>query len=342
MPPIRFGVAYDFRNPPDSGFGHPELYAAVLEQIQWLDERGLDLVWFTEHHFIGDGYLPSWIPVASAAASLTKRVRFSSDICLLPFNNPVRLAEDLAILDNISNGRTEVGIGMGYADHEFRGFGIPKRRRVSLTDEGLEVLQRCFAGERFSYSGQRYEFNNIKITPGYVQEGGPPLWVAAMSKLGALRAARFAAHLLPQGPRDEVLDPWREAMEQAGHELTSRRVGILKSVLVTEDPERDWPEVRTAERYRMNSYGSFAADSRHSPGNKADTYANPALIPQTWVVGDVATCVVQLIEFIRGFGITDIVTWALPPGFHPDRMNPSLERFVGEVAPQVRAQLGVE
>ncbi len=97
---MRFGVCYDFRNPPDSDIATPSLYGEVLDQIQWLDQLGLDLVWFTEHHFVDDGYLPAWIPVASAAAARTKRVRFSCDICLLPFNNPVRLAEDLAVLDN--------------------------------------------------------------------------------------------------------------------------------------------------------------------------------------------------------------------------------------------------
>jgi len=342
MPPIRFGVAYDFRNPASSGFDHPTLYGAVLEQIEWLDEKGLDLVWFTEHHFIDDGYLPSWIPIATAAAARSKRVRFSADICLLPFNNPVRLAEDLAILDNVSNGRAEIGIGMGYADHEFRSFGIPRSRRVSLTDEGLDILQRCFTGERFSYTGRRYTFNDVKITPGYVQPGGPPLWIAAMSEPGALRAARYAAHLLPQGPRDEVLDPWRTAMAAAGHDVSTRRVGIIKSVLVTDDPERDWPSVRAAERYRMRSYGDLATDSRHSPGNKAATYANPALIPQTWVVGDVAACVDGLVDFIRAFGVTDIVTWALPPGFHPRRMDDSLERFATDVAPRVRERLSVQ
>ena len=143
-------------------------------------------------------------------------------------------------------------------------------------------------------------------------------------------------------PRDEVLDPWRTALSAASHDLSTRRVGILKSVLVTDDPERDWPEVRAAERYRMQSYGTFAADSRHSPGNKAETYANPALIPQTWIVGDEATCTKGLVDLIRTFGITDIITWALPPGFHPERMNDSLERFVTNVAPRVRAEVDVE
>ncbi len=124
-PPLRVGTVYDFRNTPESGMDMPSLHAAIMDQIVMLDGLGLDLVWFTEHHFLDDGYLPSWVPMAGAIAARTKRVRLSSDVCLLPFNHPVRLAEDLAVLDNISNGRIEVGVGMGYAPHEFRGFGLP-------------------------------------------------------------------------------------------------------------------------------------------------------------------------------------------------------------------------
>src|SRR3954471_5844478 len=159
--PLRLGVAYDFRNPPESGLSHQALYAAVLEQAVWLDSLGLDLVWFTEHHFIDDGYLPSWIPVAGAMASRTRHVRFSCDVCLLPFNHPIRLAEDLAVLDNISGGRVEIGVGLGYAAHEFRGFGLPVSHRLSYTEEGLEVLRQVFAGERFSFRGKRYDFQDV-------------------------------------------------------------------------------------------------------------------------------------------------------------------------------------
>lgn len=143
MHKLRIGVCYDFRNPPDSGRSNRVLYQEILEQVQWLDRIGADLVWFTEHHFVDDGYLPSWVPVAGAMAAVTSNVRFGTDICLAPFNHPIRLAEDLAVLDNLSGGRVEVGLGMGYAPHEFRGFGFPVSRRVSLMNEAIEVLQRC-------------------------------------------------------------------------------------------------------------------------------------------------------------------------------------------------------
>ena len=238
-PPLRVGTVYDFRNTPESGMDMPSLYAAIMDQVVMLDGLGLDLVWFTEHHFLDDGYLPSWVPMAGAIAARTKRVRLSSDVCLLPFNHPVRLAEDLAVLDNISNGRIEVGVGMGYAPHEFRGFGLPVSRRVSLTDEGIEVLRHCFTGEKFSFHGKRYDFDDVVIRPRYVQPGGPPLWIAAMSEPGAQRAARNDSNFLPQGARSTVLDPWRATLKASGRNPDSYRVGIIRSCLVTDDAERD-------------------------------------------------------------------------------------------------------
>ena len=337
-PRLRVGVAYDFRNPAESGMSHAAFYAAIIEQAAWLDELGLDVAWFTEHHFVEDGYLPSWIPVASAIAARTRNLRFSSDVCLMPFNHPIRLAEDLAVLDNISNGRVELGAGMGYAPHEFRGFGLPVSRRVSLTNEALEVLRLAFTGETFSYQGQRYSFTDVKITPGFVQPGGPPLWIAAMGRPGAERAARFGANLLPQGLRTETLDPWRSTLQASGGDAEGRRIGIIRSCLVTDDAERDWPAVRAGERRRMAVYNRFFAEAGGRGG--VESITQEERIPQTWVVGDVDHCVAELSSFIREYGLTDLVTWGVPPGMRPEQMAPSLERFVRDVAPRLRAAAG--
>lgn len=331
---LRLGVCYDFRNPPDSGLADSTLYAEILEQVQWLDRLGADLVWFTEHHFVEDGYLPSWVPVAGAMAALTERVRFGTDICLLPFNHPIRLAEDLAVLDNLSGGRVELGVGMGYAPHEFRGFGLPVARRVSLTDEGIEVLKHCFTGERFSYRGTRYQFEDVVVTPGYVQPGGPPLWVAAMSEAGAARAARHQTNFLPQGLKRRAFDPWVEALSAEGRSPSDYRVGIIRSILVTDDAGADWPAVRAAERYRMALYNRFFEESGQGFGERGDP------IPQTWVVGNVDHCVTELAAFVAEFGITDIVTMAVPPGLRADQMASSLERLFRDVAPRLKARVG--
>jgi len=334
MPELRIGVCYDFRNPPDSGRSNPRLYDEILEQVRWLDALGADLVWFTEHHFVDDGYLPSWVPVAGAMAAVTERVRFGTDICLMPFNHPLRLAEDLAVLDNLSGGRVELGLGMGYAPHEFRGFGIPRRRRLSLMNEGIEVLQRCFRGERFSYRGQRFQLEDVVVTPNYVQPGGPPLWVAAMSEGGAARAAHYDTNFLPQGLKRRAFDPWVAELTATGRHPADYRVGIIRSILVTDDRDAEWPVVQAAERYRMQLYRQFFEDSGGEGfGEKGE------LIPQTWIVGDAAHCVAELRAFIDTFGVTDIVTMAVPPGLAAAQMTGSLERLFTRVVPALKSDL---
>src|SRR5258705_4740259 len=140
--PLRLGVVYDLRNPLGSGITTPDLYAEIIDQVAWLDGLGLDLVWFTEHHFVDDGYLPSWTPVAGAMAARTRRVRFSSDICLLPFSHPIRLAEDLAVLDNLSGGPVANGAGMCDPPLAVRGLGPSPVPRVCRTEDGAAAVSR--------------------------------------------------------------------------------------------------------------------------------------------------------------------------------------------------------
>ena len=333
MHELRIGVSYDFRNPVNSGVSDAHLYAEILEQVKWLDQIGADMVWFTEHHFVEDGYLPSWVPVAGAMAAVTSHVRFGTDICLMPFNHPIRLAEDLAVLDNISGGRVDIGLGMGYAPHEFRGFGFSPSRRVSLMNEGIEVLQQCFTGERFSYHGKRYQFEDVIIKPGYVQKGGPPIWLAAMSEPGALRAAHYDTNFLPQGLRKKSFDPWVKALQSTDRKTSDKRVGIIRSILVTDDRSADWPVIRAAEKYRMQLYNRFFEESGEGFGETGEP------VPQTWIVGDVEHCIAELKSFIREFGITDIVTMAVPPGLRADQMGDSLQLLFSEVVPGLKAEL---
>ena len=235
-PPLRFGVMYDCRRLPGSDQTMASVYAATVAQAVFAEQLGFDSVWFTEHHFLDDGHLPNFVPVAGAVAARTKRVRLSTDICLAPFYHPLRLAEDLAVLDNISGGRMELGIGMGYAAHEFKGFNIPQSRRVSLTEELVEILRLAWTGERFSFHGKRYDFEDITVTPRTVQAGGPPLWIAGMSAGSAERAARFGVRAIAEiagvsigivsGVRRGHGNPSREklaAIDRAVEELTMER-----------------------------------------------------------------------------------------------------------------------
>jgi alkanesulfonate monooxygenase SsuD/methylene tetrahydromethanopterin reductase-like flavin-dependent oxidoreductase (luciferase family) len=151
-----------------------------------------------------------------------------------------------------------------------------------------------------------------------------------MSEAGALRAARFDTNFLPQGIRSRSFDPWVEALAASGRAPRDYRVGIIRSILVTDDRDTDWPLVRAAERYRMALYQKFFEESGEGFGDRGEP------VPQTWIVGDVEHCVAELTAFIAEFGITDIVTMAVPPGLRAEQMGDSLERLFSEVVPEVK------
>ncbi len=307
-----------------------DVYSATVEQAVLADKLGFDHLWFSEHHFLEDGYLPAFQPLAGAIAARTTQIRISNDIALLPLYHPVRLAEELAVLDHISNGRMEFGIGMGYVPKEFEAFGVPLKNRVSMTDEAIEILRLAWKDEPFSFKGKRYELSNINVYPKPVQPLGPPLWIAAMKEPGALRAARFETNLLPQGRREDVLDPWRNELKAQGKDPDDYRVGIIRSVYVTDDKERDWPVIREAERFRMGVYNTFMAETPDEYG-----WGSGDGIPQNVIIGTPSEVISQLKAFIDAYGITDIATSGLPPGIDPEFMAANLERLAREVIPEL-------
>ena len=321
---------YDCRHVPGGQMTMTDVYSATVEQAVLADKLGFDHLWFSEHHFLEDGYLPAFQPLAGAIAARTTQIRISNDIALLPLYHPVRLAEELAVLDHISNGRMEFGIGMGYVPKEFEAFGVPLKNRVSMTDEAIEILRLAWKDEPFSFKGKRYELSNINVYPKPVQPLGPPLWIAAMKEPGALRAARFETNLLPQGRREDVLDPWRNELKTQGKDPNDYRVGIIRSVYVTDDKERDWPVIREAERFRMGVYNTFMAETPDEYG-----WGSGDGIPQNVIIGTPREVISQLKAFIDAYGITDIATSGLPPGIDPEFMAANLERLAREVIPEL-------
>jgi alkanesulfonate monooxygenase SsuD/methylene tetrahydromethanopterin reductase-like flavin-dependent oxidoreductase (luciferase family) len=126
---MKFGVMYDFRNPKQWRRPFTELYSAMLDQIAMLDDLGYDNVWLTEHHFVDDGYNPAVLPTAAAIAARTRKIRIGTFVLLLPFHDPVRVAEDSTCVDILSNGRFDLGVGQGYRAEEFAAFKLPRPER---------------------------------------------------------------------------------------------------------------------------------------------------------------------------------------------------------------------
>ena len=160
---LRFGLWYSLRNPAQWQRPYAEIYAETLKQIAWAETIGYDDVWLTEHHFCEDGHAPSILPIAAAVAATTKRLRIGTSVLLLPLHHPVRVAEDAATIDILSNGRFDLGVGIGYRLEEFAGLGLTRADRASRVDEGIEIIRAL------------WRLSDRAATPGLPDTLSPPL-----------------------------------------------------------------------------------------------------------------------------------------------------------------------
>src|ERR1700687_4846707 len=140
------GIRFDLRVPPFASATHAELYAACLDQCAWADHLSLDVVVLSEHHGVGDGYLPAPLTLAAAIAGRTKKIRINIAAVLVPLHDPVRLAEQLAVLDLASESRVSFVAGLGYRDEEFAMAGIDRKQRGKLLEEYIEVMRTAWTG----------------------------------------------------------------------------------------------------------------------------------------------------------------------------------------------------
>ena len=190
---IRFGLWYDFRNPAPWRQPTDRLYREIPDQIAWGENNGFDDVWLSEHHFIDDGYLPSILPVSATIAARTERIRIASGVLLMPFHNPIRLAEDIATVDVISGSRFELRVGIGFKPEEFAGFGVSSKQRGARTDQSLEILRRALGGETVTFKSEFFDFQNVRVTPEPIQKPYPPIWLGGFTAAAARSVSAMAS-----------------------------------------------------------------------------------------------------------------------------------------------------
>jgi alkanesulfonate monooxygenase SsuD/methylene tetrahydromethanopterin reductase-like flavin-dependent oxidoreductase (luciferase family) len=247
-------LRYDMRAPAFGPATTAELYATALDQVAWADRLGFDQVHFTEHHGSDDGYCPSPLVLASAVAARTQAMRIEC-VLVLPFYEPVRLAEDTAVLDLVSAGRLDLMLVGGYVAREFAMFGHTLDDRPGLVEEGIRVLRAAWSGEPFERDG-----HVVRVTPKPLQPGGPRITMGGSSKAAARRAARIADAFSPTFR--ELWDVYREACEEAGRDPgppPGRRGPAF--VHVAEDPDRAWAQIAAHALHENNSYGAWIAEA---------------------------------------------------------------------------------
>ena len=240
---MRFGVGlFSMQTHKDLNITHKELYRNTLEQVKLAEDVGFYSAWLSEHHFLDDGYCSSPMTMAAAMAARTNTIRIGTGALILTLHNPVRVAEDAATVDLISNGRFDLGVAIGYRKEEFDGLNIPIVQRPSRIEEGIEIIQKSWDEGPFTYEGKRFNFKNIDVTPKPLQLP-IPLYIGAFEEPAIRRAGRLGLPLLigPGRTIDMIKDTlfwYNDSAIEAGHNLEDIDHILLRETFVADTQEK--------------------------------------------------------------------------------------------------------
>ena len=329
---MEFGVLYDMRNPRGSGIPNATLYRQTLEHIERMEELGFDTVWLTEHHFIEDDYLPSVLTMAAAVAARTTRVTIGTAVLLLPLHDPLRVAEDAAVVDILSDGRLRLGLGLGYKLEEFEAFGVDRGARASLLEDGIEIIRGAWADGPFSHHGRHRYIDRRDVTPKPVQRPGPQIWLAGRASVPVRRAATVGDGLIVVGGPD-LYREYHEAHRASGR-TDPARLCIFAFTYPSRDPERHEAELGRYATYRMENYAKWY-------GTAGDLPVDRALLDTVGAGGarsffGTPDRVIEELKSAEAAGATAALWFATLPGTTPDATTPLFEALASDVMPAFR------
>jgi alkanesulfonate monooxygenase SsuD/methylene tetrahydromethanopterin reductase-like flavin-dependent oxidoreductase (luciferase family) len=322
----RLEIRYDLRNPAAAGTSVAERYEAALEQIAWAEGLGIRTVTLSEHHGTEDGYLPSPLVFAAAVAARTTRIKIRVAALIAPLHDPLRIAEDAAVVDQLSRGRLELVIANGYVASEFAMFDKQLSERVPAVVEAIETLKAAWTGEPLEFRGR-----TVMVRPRPFREPRPPLFLGGGSAPAARRAARIADVFFPSDATH--WETYRQAILDAGGPDYGEMPPVgPRFVHVAEDPEQGWAQVGPFVANDRGSYGRWASESGLDTGHREVTADNGLRDDPEYVVLTPQQCVAM----IQDLGPSG--TLPLNPmmgGIPPEIAWSSLRLFETEVLPRL-------
>lgn len=349
---MKFGLFHSVQLP-DPG-KQQKFYREALEQVVWAEQLGFDSVWITEHHFTRHGIVSATLSVLAYLAGITSTIRLGTAVAVLPFHNPIQLAEEAATIDLLSNGRLDLGVGRGYQWGEFHRLNISMDEADGRFDEAMEVITKAWtATEPFDHEGRFWKFNDMTVHPKPVQTPHPPVWVAASSQSSMDRVAKQNWNLLiGQGePFQQVaqqVDYFRTAVTEAGSSYNPDRITVARAMYTAptlEQAHRDaqapflWFK-RTGQEVSAppDRRGELLPDNyreyrRRFSADAAFDYENMA---ENVILFGPPDLIAERIETLRQAGVENLIFFVNFGGIENQKVLDSLELFATRVAPQFR------
>ncbi|MCU1457858.1 MAG: luxA [Actinomycetia bacterium] len=319
---MQVGLFHDLRNPPEWERPWPGFYERVLQRCADAEMQGADAFWFTEHHFMEDGYLPQPLTFAAAVAARTNRARVGTAVVLAALRDPVHIVEEAAVVDLVSGGRLELGFGAGYREVEYAAFGADMRQRMALTDAAVRDVRDLLASGR--------------VTPAPVQRP-IPIWLGYQGPRGARAAGRLGVGLLSLRP--ELLEPYREGLVEGGHDPGAARMGGVIDLIVADDPDAAVERLLPHLAYQQESYrSSHAPDGSGTPitadSLRARLRERGSLPGFAVLTPDDA--IARVLQRTADLPVEHVYFWASIAGMPDDLADRHVELLLSRVAPAVR------
>jgi alkanesulfonate monooxygenase SsuD/methylene tetrahydromethanopterin reductase-like flavin-dependent oxidoreductase (luciferase family) len=309
-----------------------EFYREQLEQVEAAEEWGFDSFWIAEHHFHEYGAVPSPPVWLAAAAERTHRLRLGAAVAILPFRNPLHVAEEYAMVDVLSGGRLNFGAGSGYLKHEFEGHGIDPEQKRDRFDEALDIVLRAWRGERVSFEGTYHRVRDVQLNVRPMQWPHPPVWIAILRYEAAPFVARkgFPIMLVPYATTEHLDElrqataRFRQAYLEAGHPAERLDLPVALHTYVTDSRDAAAAEAREA----MDRYVRTRLYAKTRP---YETLLEKNLI----VTGSPEECL-RTLRLYRDAGMTHLLAIVNYGGLPHKRVLRSMERLAKEVLPALR------
>lgn len=322
-------VRFDMRSPGMAPAQARVQYEAALEMARWADQHGFDMLVLSEHHSTDDGYLPSPLVMVGAFAGCTSRIPMNVAALLVPLHDPIRLAEDIAVLDLLSGGRISIVAGLGYRPVEYALFDREWKRRGKRLDECLDVMLKAWTGEPFEYNGE-----TVQVTPKPIQQP-PMIMIGGSGEAAARRAARFGLGFFPPIEDDHLVEAYRSECERLGKEPGLVLAPSAKqpgTVFVAEDPDKAWQELGPHLLHDAMVYNSWQTDDIRSSVKSGASTIDELRAEGVYQILTPDECVAVADE-LGPFGA--ITHHPLCGGVPPDLAWPSLELFTDKVLPRM-------
>jgi alkanesulfonate monooxygenase SsuD/methylene tetrahydromethanopterin reductase-like flavin-dependent oxidoreductase (luciferase family) len=325
---IQVGVYFDLRNPEKWRQSPSRLYGFTIEACQEAERLGAHSAWFSEHHLFDDGYLTSPLTMAAAVAARTQRIRLGTAILIAPLHHPAEIAEQSVVVDLVSGGRLDLGLGTGYRVPEFELFDASLNARYRQTDDSVVRLRELFGPDG--------------VTPRPVQDP-LPIWLGYQGPQGARRAGLLGAPLLSA---DAALwGPYSHGLAEAGHAVATGVMGGGFQGWASDDPERDWPMVSEHLAYQLDSYRKHMVEGTDAPPPKPVDVDRLINSPRPGPLGSFTYGTPQhvadaVLAYTAGAPVTTVFFWASIGGMSEDAVMRNIHTICSRLAPLLRGEAG--